>query len=172
MAKKVRELMVPLSNYPKVYDTDCLKDATRALRDYLAQGKEHRSLLVFSKSKKVGGEEQLVGILTIRDILKAIKTNALRNQDREPFVFSWEFLYGRESGKELVTQVQNALRPLKEAFVQADEDINEALDIMVERNLNMLAVFDGKKAVGIIRAVDLMGYIVNMLHCDESCASQ
>lgn len=167
LAKKVRELMVPLSNYPKIYDTDCLKDATRALRDYLAQGKEHRSLLVFSKSKKVSGEERLVGILTIRDILKTIKTNALRNQDRDTFIFSWEFLYKKESSKELVTQVSNALRPLKDAFVQAEQDINEALDLMVERNLNMLAVFEGKKAVGIIRAVDLMSHIVDMVHCDE-----
>lgn len=167
--KKVKELMIPLSNYPTVYDTDCLKDATRILSAYLAQGKEHRSLLVFSKSKKVGGQERLVGVLTVRDILSAIKTNAIRGKGRDTFSFSWESIYGKKPEDELITKVGNCLRPLRDAFVQADQDVNEALDQMITKNLNMLAVFEGKKAVGIIRAIDSMKYITDMIHCNDCC---
>lgn len=166
--KKVRECMVPLSNYPMVYETDCLRDATAVLKKYLDQGKEHRSLLVFSKSKKVGGEERLVGVLTIRDILQSIKKKTLSFSGTEAFSFSWAFFYNKDPLKDtLVTRVSDALRPLKESFIQADQDVNYALDQMIKFNVNMLAVFDGKKAVGIIRAVDLMKYIVEKMHFDN-----
>lgn len=168
MVPKISEKMIPLSNYPTVYDTDCLKDATNILRKYLAEGKEHRSLLVFSRAKKVEGKERLVGVLTIRDILAAIKKNTLSYSDSEVFSFSWAFFYNKDPLKDvLVTQVGEALRPFKETAIQANHDVNDALDMMIKKNVNMLPVFEGKEAVGIIRAVDLMRYVVDKIPLDD-----
>ncbi|MDQ0284965.1 CBS domain-containing protein [Desulfofundulus luciae] len=162
--KKVGEIMVPLSEYPVVYETDTLKDAIKVLRNYRAAGHEHRSLLVFSKTRKVGNEEQLVGILTTRDILNAIKKNRMLYDNTELFTMSWAFFYRREPLNELtVTRVGQAIRPLVDAYVQADDTVTRAIELMMTKNVNILPVFEGKKAVGIIRAIDLLDYIAGML---------
>ncbi|RKO65559.1 CBS domain-containing protein [Desulfofundulus salinus] len=162
--RKVRELMVPLSEYPVVYETDTLKDAIKVLRNYRAAGHEHRSLLVFSKTRKVGDEEQLVGILTTRDILNAIKKNRMLYDNTELFTMSWAFFYRKEPLNELtVTRVGQAIRPLVDAYVQADDIVTRAIELMLTKNVNILPVFEGKKAVGIIRAIDLLDYIAGML---------
>ncbi|AEG16985.1 CBS domain containing protein [Desulfofundulus kuznetsovii DSM 6115] len=162
--KKVKELMVPLSEYPVAYETDTLKHAIKVLRNYRASGHEHRSLLVFSRTKKVGNEEQLVGILTTRDILNAIKKNRMLYDNTELFTMSWAFFYRREPLNELtVTKVGQAIRPLVDAYVQADDTVTRAIELMMTKNVNILPVFEGKKAVGIIRAIDLLDYIAGML---------
>jgi CBS domain-containing protein len=161
--KKVGELMVPLREYPVVYDSDTLKDAIKVLRNYRAAGHEHRSLLVFSKTK-VDNEEQLVGILTTRDILKAIKTNRLLYDNTELFNMSWAFFYRKDPLNELtVTKVGQAIRPLVDACVQAGDTVVRAIELMMTKNVNLLPVFEGRKAVGVIRAIDLLDYIADML---------
>jgi CBS domain-containing protein len=162
--KKVKELMVPLSEYPVVYDTDSLNEAILVLKKYMAGGKGHRSLLVFSKSKKVGGEEQLVGILTVRDILNAIKANTLSYNGAELFEISWSRFYHRDPLKKpFITKVGDVIRPLVQAFVQSNQDVTDAIRLMMTKNVNLLPVFEGKKAVGVIRAIDLLDYIGEML---------
>lgn len=90
--KNIKELMVPLNEYPYVYDTNTLKDAIGVLRKHrLGKDHLHRSILVFSKTEKVDNEEKLIGIV------------------------------------------------------------------------NIIPVFENKKAVGIIRAIDILDYIAEML---------
>ncbi|WP_027718295.1 CBS domain-containing protein [Desulfovirgula thermocuniculi] len=162
--RKVAELMVPLAEYPVVYETDTLKEAILTLRNYRAAGHHHRSVLVFSRTKKVQGEEMLVGILTTRDILNAIKKNKMLYDNTELFTMSWAFFYRREPLEELtITRVGQAIRPLVDAYVQADDTVTRAIELMMTKNVNILPVFEGKKAVGIIRAIDLLDYIADML---------
>ena len=167
--KRVRDLMIPLSMYPLVYDTDSIKDATKVFRRHLRHhGKEYRAVLVFSKTDKVDGEERLVGILRVRDIINVIKMNAARQQvDLSPFGNSWAFFYNKPGQEEVITNVTDALLPLKEVRVSPDQTVDEALDIMIEKSLNMLAVFDGNKAVGVIRVFDLLRYLSDMLEDED-----
>lgn len=162
--KKVRELMLPISEYPVVYDTDTLKDAIKTLKNYLAEGKEHRSLMVFSKTRKIGGEDELVGILTVRDILNTMKRNKMCYENTELFTLSWAFFYHKDPVRECtVTDVGRVVRPLVKAFIQADETVTRAIELMMTKNVNILPVFEGKKAVGVIRALDLLDYIGDMI---------
>ena len=162
--KPVRDLMVPISDYPLVYDTDSLKEAIVTLKNYMVGCKEYRSLLVFSKTKKIGGEPELVGILTIRDILNAIKRITLSYSGDELYVISWAWFYQKKSLKDTVTiNVHNALRPLVYAFVQADQDVTVAIRKMMTKNVNILPVFEGHKPVGILRTLDILDYISDML---------
>ncbi|MCL6635171.1 MAG: CBS domain-containing protein [Peptococcaceae bacterium] len=157
--------MVPISEYPVVYDTDNLRDAIIKLKDYrIETGKEHRSLLVFSKTEKVGGEEKLVGILTIRDILKALKRNMECRISVETFTMSWPFFYKKDLLSEcVVSKTGDVLRPLIDAFIQAGEPLTRAIEIMVMKGVNILPVFEGNKAVGVVRALDLLDNIADML---------
>lgn len=166
---KVNDLMIPLSMYPVVYDTDGIKEATRVFRRHLRHhGKEYRAVLVFSKTEKIDGEERLVGILRVRDIFNVIKMNAARQQTKlAPFSNSWAFFYNKSEQEEVITKVADALLPLKEFRVGPDQTVDEALDIMIEKGMNMLLVFDGNKAVGVLRVFDLLKYLTDMLEDDE-----
>ncbi|KJS16487.1 MAG: histidine kinase [Peptococcaceae bacterium BRH_c4b] len=162
--KQIRDLMIPISDYPVVYDTDTLKDAVLVLKKHIQSGKQHRSLVVFSRDKKIESEKQLVGILTIRDIFNVIKKNAkIRKKHEYPYI-SWVYFYQTEPLHDyLLLEVKQAIRPLITAFVQADESITKATELMMTKSVNIVPVFEKKKAVGIIRAIDLLDYIGDLI---------
>lgn len=60
-------------------------------------------------------------------------------------------------------KVKDSMRPLVSAFVQSDQDINEAIRVMLTNNVHVVPVFAGKKAVGILRAINILDYIGDML---------
>lgn len=164
--KKVKQVMVPIKGYPVIYDEDTLKDAIITLKKYLDKGKEHRSLLVFSKTRKVNGEEELIGFLTIRDILNAIKKNRTGYDNNELFSMSmasmgWAYL--GPVGQYTNVKVSKVIRPLVRVFIQAEENVTKAIELMMTNNVNILPVFEGKKAMGIIRALDILDFIGDML---------
>lgn len=163
---KVKKVMVPITEYPVVYDEDTLKDAIMSLKKYLDEGKEHRSLLVFSITRKVNGEEELIGILTIRDILNAIKKNRKGYDNNELVSMSmasmgWAYL--GPLGQYTNVKVGKVIRPLVSVFIQSDENVSKAIELMMNNSVNILPVFEGKKAMGIIRALDILASIGDML---------
>lgn len=159
--KKVKELMVPISEYPVVYNTDTLKDAIKVLKTYHVDSKEHRSMLVL---KREGTEEKLAGILTVRDILNTIKGKTMSYDKDELFSMSWSRFYGKSSlGTSVTTKVEDAIRPLVTEFVQTEQDVSDAIRIMMTKGINILPVFEGEKPVGIIRAIDILGYIGELI---------
>lgn len=159
--KRVKELMVPISEYPVVYNTDTLQDAIKVLKIYLVESKEHRSLVVL---RREGTEEKLAGILTVRDILKAIKAKTMCNDDNGDFTMSWSRFYNVGSLCNNGTlKVADTIRPLVTEFVQSEQDVSEAIRILMTKNINILPVFEGEKPVGVIRAIDIMDYIGELL---------
>lgn len=159
--KKVKELMVPISDYPVVYNTDTLKDAIKVLKTYLVESKEHRSIIVL---KREGTKEQIVGILTVRDILKAIKAKSMCNDDNGDFTMSWSRFYHADSlCNSGIIKVTDVIRPLVTEFVQSEQDVSDAIRILMTKNINILPVFEGEKPVGIIRAIDILDYIGELL---------
>ncbi|KUO74183.1 MAG: histidine kinase [Desulfosporosinus sp. BRH_c37] len=159
--KKVKELMVPISEYPIVYNTDTLNDAIKVLKTYHVESKEHRSMIVL---KREGTGEKLAGILTVRDILNAIKRKTVSYDGNELFAMSWSRFYHKGSlGNSVTTKVEDAIRPLVTEFVQTEQDVSDAIRIMMTKNINILPVFEGEKPVGIIRAIDILDYIGELL---------
>lgn len=160
--KKVKELMVPISEYPVVYNTDTLKEAIKILKANIGATKEHRSMIVF---QRVESGEKIVGILTVRDILYAIKGKTMNYDSNELLEMSWGKFYHKSSLDDIVTiKVGESMRrPLVADFVQIDETVSDAIRILMTNNINILPVFDGEKAVGIIRAIDILDYIGELL---------
>lgn len=159
--KKVKELMVPVSEYPVVYNTDTLKDAIKVLKNYIGENKEHRSMIVLSRE---GTEEKLAGILTVRDILNAIKIKTMCKDDDGDFTMSWSRFYHVGSlCNSGTTKVADTIRPLVTEFIQSEQDVSDAIRILMTKNINILPVFEGEKPVGIIRAIDILDYIGELL---------
>jgi len=131
------------------------------LKTYHVKSKEHRSMLVLSKE---GTEEKLVGIITVRDILNAIKGRTMSYDNNEVYTMSWSRFYHKSDlGNSVATKVEEAIRPLVTEFVQTEQDVSDAIRIMMTKNINILPVFKGEKPVGIIRAIDILSYIGELL---------
>lgn len=162
--KKVKELMIPVSpssEYPVVYNTDTLRDAIKVLKNFTGECKEHRSMIVL---KREGTEEKLAGILTVRDILNAIKGKTINNDEKEKFPVSWGGFYRKSSlGYSVKTKVADAIRPLVTEFVHSEQNVSDAIRIMMTKKINILPVFEGGKPIGIIRAIDILCYIEECL---------
>ena len=159
--KKVKELMVPMSEYPVVYNTDTLKDAIKVLKNYLGEKKQHRAMIVL---KREGTEEKLAGILTVRDILNAIKVKTMCKDDDGDFTMSWSRFYhvGSLCNNGTPT-VADAIRPLVTEFIQSEQDVSDVIRILLIMKIDILPVFEVKKLVGIIRAIDILDYIGELL---------
>lgn len=162
--KKVKELMVPVSSsseYPVVFNTDTLRDAIKVLKNYSGESKEHRSMIVL---KREGMEQKLAGILTVRDILNAIKVKTLNNDGDEHCPVPWGRFYRKSSlGYSVNTKVADAIRPLVTEFVHSEQNVSDAIRIMMTKKINILPVFEGGKPIGIIRAIDILYYIEECL---------
>ena len=82
----------------------------------------------------------------------------------ELFTMSWARFYHKSSlGNSVSTKVEEAIRPLVTEFVQTEQDVSDAIRIMMTKNINILPVFEGEKPVGIIRAIDILDYIGELL---------
>jgi len=165
----VSEIMVSLSEYPYVYDDDTLKDAIIVLKRHrMREGIDwHRSVLVFSRTQKVQGEERLVGILTIRDVLNAIRKNKALSENRELLAMGWAYFYRRDPLLEsMVVKVGSAVRPLVKAYAQAEDSVTKAIEVMMAQKVNLVPVFRNKRVVGIVRAIDILDHVSGMLISD------
>lgn len=163
--KKLTDLMVPIKDYPVIYDSDTIGNAISVLTKFYISGKECRSILVFSKTRKVNNEEELVGILTVRDILNTLKKNTMSYDFYELLRMSVDDIKQKKSMEESFSiKVGEAIRPLVNAHLKVDQSIEDALRLMMGKNVNILAIFDGYKPVGIIRALDVLEYIGEMFN--------
>jgi CBS domain-containing protein len=142
--KKVRELVIPLADYPHMPYWASLKEAVVQLT--LAQqgrGPEERrrKVLVFDEAY------ELQGILTQRDILLA----AAPGLDGKPPAWE-EFLAGL--GEQSAQPIKNFMAPLA-AMAQADDGLLAVCHLMVGKGVDLVPVMDGGKLLGVARLDDL-----------------
>lgn len=166
--KRVREMMIPLKDYPWVRIDDTLKYAVRVIEEaHLEVGSRTslpRVLLVFDH------DDELVGIVRRRDIMRGLEPNFLVNQPLEARVKFFEVevdphllelsedldiervLKGlRDQGKRPVGDV---LRPLSTSLDPEDQ-IMKALYEMVSLNESLVPVVEDDQIIGVIRSVDV-----------------
>jgi predicted transcriptional regulator len=154
---KVNELMIPIAEYPRIFEADTLQSAIKKLIGYFDKGYNYRSLLVFSENNI------LVGILTIRDILNEIKKNTMPYDIDKFYPVSWKMFLNEHSLKEsILASVKDVLRPLVNVRIQSGREVTTAIQQMLFiTNINILPVYEGEKPVGVVRAVDVFKFIGN-----------
>ncbi|GAB6180496.1 hypothetical protein JCM14036_18150 [Desulfotomaculum defluvii] len=149
----IRDIMVPISEYSVVSEHAQVREAINILKkSFFRDGKGgivgHRSLLVSNK------KGELVGIVTLRNILKAVLT-------KYDLPDSYLWIYSvNNSGPNM--PVKSVMRATKIAFVDIDDDLFKAVDMFLTKKVNSLPVLEKGKLVGIIRTIDVFG-IIGML---------
>lgn len=179
---KVEELMIPLSEYATVTETDTLTQAIKTLKQAQADDQfthKHRAVLIFDK----GGH--ITGKLGYRGILKALEPKYRQFEHAEDtgtiglsrFGFNYEFLHSLvdrlelwdEPMETLVKQASGLLvkdimyKPTPEEYVSPDAPLAEALHQFILGCHQSLLVADNGQVVGVIRLADLFEHVAELV---------
>lgn len=166
--KKVKDLMIPLEDYPHIPYWFTLRQAIAIVREAAVKFEgvfEPRAVLVFDE------KYQLMGMLTLRDIIKGlapkflkeatVRESALIKMDPSLSVLGAD-LFGpglKEASQTLVSEVMS---PIK-VTVDADAPIVKAVFLMIKENVGMMPVMQDKKVAGMIRLSDLFTEISQLV---------
>ena len=149
--KKVREVMIPLKDYPHIPQWFTLRQAVAIVRESTikyAGVYKPRAVLVFDK------EHRLAGILTIRDLLKGLQFDFLQGEVPVPAAATMGDLLGPDIKQQAERPVKEVMSPIK-ASVQADASLVQALFAIIKENVGTVPVLEDDKVVGMVRLTEL-----------------
>ncbi|WDP86762.1 MAG: CBS domain-containing protein [Desulfobacter sp.] len=181
-ARKVNELMIPLSDYATVLEDAFLADAIKALKTAQSDTKfqyKHRAILVLDPGNNV------VGKLGIREILKALEPKYRQFEHSDDtasiglsrFGFNMGFLSSLVDKLELWDETMEELvlkagrltvkdimySPSKAEYVDQTAPIAEAVHQFILGCHQSLLVLDGDVVVGILRLADIFDLVCDLI---------
>jgi CBS-domain-containing membrane protein len=153
--KIVKDLMIPLEDYPHIPYWFTLRQAMAIVWEASIKFEasfEPRAVLVFDE------KYQLLGMLTLRDIIKGLEPRflhetALIKSDPSLTVLTKDF-FGPGLREASQKQVSEVMSPIKVA-VSGEAPIAKALFLMVKENVGLMPVTLDSKVAGMIRLSDL-----------------
>jgi CBS domain-containing protein len=157
--KTVRDLMIPLEDYPHIPYWFTLRQAMAIVREAALKFEgsfEPRAVLVFDE------KYQLMGMLTLRDIIKGLEPRFLKETSLVKMDPSLAILMGDLLGPKMKEQSH---RPVSEVMspilvtAEARAPIGKALYLMVKENVGLMPVIQDDKVAGIIRLSDLFNEV-------------
>jgi len=166
--KRVKELMIPLEDYPHIPYWFTLRQAMAIVREAAIKFEgsfEPRAVLVFDE------KYQLMGILTLRDIIKGLEPRflhetALVKADPNLTVLIGD-LFGpglKEASQKPVSEVMS---PIK-VTIQGNDPIAKAVFLMIKENVGLMPVILDNKVAGMIRLSDLFKVISDLVLGEQS----
>ncbi len=170
--KRIREIMIPVTQYPSVRDNATLRDAIAVIVSAELEVDLKRSLprviLVFD------GIDVLVGYIRRRDIMRGLEPNFLVSQPLEYrqklFDVSVDPNLSELTHDRVVNGIQSqadrpvsdVMRPL-EATIDADDHVMKAVYEMVSLNVSLIPVLHEGHLVGVVRSVDVFRELAELL---------
>ena len=180
--KKVKEIMIPLSDYATVSEEDTVVHAIKALKSAQNDTKykyKHRAVLVYDNNKQISGK------MSMFDIIKALEpkyrhfehTDNTGRMGLSRFGLSHEFLNSLienfslwdETLEELVKkasklQVKEVMyTPTDGEYVDEDTPVAEAVHQFILGCHQSLLVRKENKIVGIVRLTDIFNLVSDIL---------
>ena len=162
-SKKVKDLMIPLEDYPHIPYWFTLRQAMAIVREASIKFEgsfEPRAVLVFDE------KYQLMGMLTLRDIIRGLEPKFAKDTGLIKADPSLAVLMGDMFGpnmKELSQKaVSEVMSPIK-VTVNGEDPITKALFLMIQENVGMMPVLLDKKVVGMVRMSELFKEISDVV---------
>ncbi len=174
--KRVKEIMIPVEDYPSVRIDDTLKEAITVIEGaHLEVGRRRslpRVLLVFDH------DGDLVGVVRRRDIMRGLEPNFLVNQPLEYRVKLFDVGVDHhltELSEELSSErvlrglreqagrpVGDVMRPVA-TTLEPDDRLMKAVYEMVSLNESLIPVVGGDEVLGVVRSVDVFHELAKLL---------
>jgi CBS domain-containing protein len=161
--KKVKDLMIPLEDYPHIPYWFTLRQSMAIIREASIKFEgsfEPRAVLVFDE------KYQLMGMLTLRDIIKGLEPKFLKETHLVKMDPSLTVLLGdllgpnlKEASQRPVSEVMSPIQ----ATVDGEAPIVKALYVMIKENVGLMPVIQDNKVAGMIRLSDLFGEIAQLV---------
>ena len=168
--KKVKEIMVKLTDYPHIPHWMGVRDAIAMIHsvydEKLGLG-ENRMVLVFDESY------QLLGILRLKNLLTGIEPKFLRKDDKSRYQGLThadyaslsalvEGTFSEKCKEEAKKPVSEVMMPIK-VTVDANDSVSKAAFIMLQADINLLPVMDGEKVAGVLRMSDVFNELTKIV---------
>ena len=157
----VKQLMIPLAEYPHIREDAALRDAFAVIEEGLEKkGMRFRHVLVLDETNR------LLGLLGLRDILRGVFPEFLRatlpGQSRAEMVLPqysalatlWQDTFHEHCREQMQKPVGPHVVPVA-ATVSPEDPVTKAAYLMVFTDASMLPVVDDGKVVGVIRLIDV-----------------
>jgi CBS domain-containing protein len=169
LGNRVREILVPLSDYPCIGENNTFQDAFRALKEGYADGQRFRHVLV------VDDQDELVGILRPRDLLHGLMPDYLLSEELPhhaeglhpefaALTMIWADTCEKQCPEAAQRRVKDYMAPVT-MTVSADDPLTTAAYLMFTHHFNILPVVDGDRLVGVARITDVFDEVAKaVLH--------
>ena len=166
--QKVKDLMIPLEDYPHIPHWFTLRQAMAIIREAAVKCEgafEPRAMLVFDD------KYQLMGILTIRNIITGLEPRFLQETSLGEMDPNLTVLPGDILGPNLkehsLRLVSEVMSPIK-ATVDGNAPIFKPLYLMIKENVGLMPVIQAGKVAGMIRFSDLFNEVAKLVLSDQA----
>lgn len=147
--------MVTPGQYPVIDSEESIYQAVEKIVNKFVEvdpsWKGYEALLVADKSGKI------VGFLTLRCILKALRADGDGGRNK-----LWHSILNFRRGT-AGFKVKDLMRSFKSNFVCPGDDLEKAVRIILEKNINSVPVMENDTIVGIIRSFDIFWLIEDLI---------
>jgi CBS domain-containing protein len=178
ITKKVKDILIPLSDYAVTGPDKPLKEAVPVLRKIYCQVEDgkcteagHRTILVVDDSGK------LVGILDFKCILKVLIPEIAGDLTAKLEALGVSIAFAQADSADLdetrigfrARVIKNAETKVKDAMLKIKGTIDceaglvQALKLIYENKITVLPVYEGDKLIGVVRDSDLFLTVADIL---------
>jgi len=149
--KKLRDLIIPLSDYPHMPYWGTLKEAVAQLNVAYETG--HHTVLIFDEAYK------LVGMLSQKDILKGLVPKFAQHYSEGVPIF-WNDLLEAGSVKRLELEVKEFMCDV-EYVAEGEDDLLKGAHLVLQDENFLLPVMENDKLIGVVSMGDVFHEITN-----------
>ena len=149
--KKLKDLIIPLSEYPHMPYWGTLKEAVAQLNVAYETG--HHTVLIFDEAYK------LVGMLSEKDILQGLVSKFAQHYSEGVPIF-WNDLLEAGKEKRLEKPVKDFMCEV-EFTADGEDDLLKGAHLILQDPNFLLPVMENDKLIGVVRMGDVFHEITN-----------
>jgi len=164
-----KDFLIPIDKYPHIGQDQTLQEAVEALQSM--RWGVHENLLRFSELLVLNADNQVVGRLTVQDILAAMEPRLLK-LDQDPIfkggkidspnlAILWEQSFFKQCKTYNAKKVGEVMSPIA-TVLKTSQHILVALHTMLHNNETHLPVLAGDEVIGVLRLEEVFTVITGL----------
>lgn len=171
--KKVRDVMIPINNFPTISADARLKDAIPVIAGLLPAGAKN-TYSNLNMAVVVDDDNELIGTFGIFELLSTIEPQYLKGTNSGTLNYAgtwsipifWEGLFTERCRQVASKRVRDFTTPFS-SFVNADDTLIKAAYMMNKSKSEYVPVKDGDRLAGIVLNTEILKVVLELLIGDQ-----